>query len=311
MRTSSEPKVQCLLPEHDEATSLEKNIDVEDHYIETQQEKQEKLEKQAQDAKLFILLSLNGIRDFIWEYFTLSKYNPKLEVTEDVTEQWLAQQAAASALVITAIPAIALAANKIYGIPYTLALRYSVIYAAATLAAIIPWNTFQQFGQEIGVQLTDNPDIVNLISGILPGPGLAESPTQTIVINLLGKMLDPFYKFNLAEFVVGSIYVVPGNVWQLINTAGMYVGATSSTVIKSITSAAVAVGVGVANYSACKFSDKAGERYNTWRAKKELEKEQRSTGYNEKNNNGLFTSINSIDEENVPFLQQEAIVTLK
>src|SRR5262249_31557094 len=108
-----------------------------------EQEKQKQLENKAAKAKVFILLSLNGLRDFIWEYFTLSKFNVKLEATEDMTEQWLAQQTAASALVITSVPMIALAANKLYGIPYTLALRYSVVYAAATLAAILPWNTFQ------------------------------------------------------------------------------------------------------------------------------------------------------------------------
>src|SRR5689334_16653176 len=38
--------------------------------------------RQAGKAKIFIMLSLNGVRDFIWEYFGLSKLNYKLEESD-------------------------------------------------------------------------------------------------------------------------------------------------------------------------------------------------------------------------------------
>jgi hypothetical protein len=267
----------------------------------------EQQRKQAEKAKVFIMLSLNGVRDSVWEFINLSGYNCKLEETADVGEQWLAQQAAASAAVFGAMPLIALAAHKLYGIPYTLALKYTFVYAVATLAAIIPWNQFQQWGYQIGLQVTDNTDGANLFSSVIPGTGTIESPVQTITIHLLSRMMDPFYTFNLAEFATSSLYSVPGNVWQLVNATGIYLGAAHSTTGKILASGAVALGVGLANLSASKLSEKVGERYTAWKAQKDAQVQSDNTpSYIQSIRNRLRCCWSSSDKtEALPLIERE------
>ena len=174
----------------------------------------------------------NGVRDWIWTYFSYDLLNARLQATADVTfdltGQWAGQQLYSTlGMVIFAIASKL--AYKGVGKEFPTADVVASITAAS--AAIYTWDRGQAIGIHLGAKLGLSSATSGYFAGIFTG---VEGPTQFLVLTL-SKLLTKDeewsqFKQNPKDYLLSKVKelglsatlgLVPGAVWQIVFNAGL------------------------------------------------------------------------------------------